>query len=298
MAAATPPEFDVWFRARRVLRRVTPWRERLAQHAGDRTQPFNLDMERAERIELSFAAAEAELIADMAAKGLPRRVCIHDLTREIGDEGPTVARRCIRDRALVNLLRARSDSSGCVTLECILVTQLWVYTPAIASAAGGPPSKPPRNVPEARRRHPMSIIYDPDQPGPNWPDGIYAAHIESAEEKLSKAGNRMIEFTFVCFHKCLGITRVWEHVVVPKQLWKLRALAAAIGRQDAYASGTFRAADYLGSHLELELNTEQAKGYPPRNVIVEFLPVPGGPFGPVPEVDEFASAGAGAEAED
>jgi hypothetical protein len=136
----------------------------------------------------------------------------------------------------------------------------------------------------------MSIQYDPDDITTNWPDGIYAAHIEQAEEKFSRAGNRMIEFTFVCFHRLHGVTRVWEHVVGPRQLWKLKALATAIGRQAAYASGRFRPVDYVGAHLELELNTQCSKGYPPKNVIVEFLPAPGGSQLAPGEEEELASS--------
>jgi hypothetical protein len=161
--------------------------------------------------------------------------------------------------------------------------------PIKIDAAGGPHSKPPRNVPAARRSNAMTIEYNPEDSRIVWPDGIYSAHIEQAEEKISKAGNRMIEFTFVCFHRLHGITRVWEHVVVPKQLWKLKALASAVGRQAAYASGRFQAADYVGAHLELELNTECSKRYPPKNVIVEVLPAPGGSQVD-PGEEEFASS--------
>ncbi|MCC7508618.1 MAG: hypothetical protein IT464_04530 [Planctomycetes bacterium] len=117
------------------------------------------------------------------------------------------------------------------------------------------------------------IRYNPNDNRFLWPDGVYSAHIERAEEKKSSAGNRMIEFTFLCFDRSLGRIRVWEHVVIPKGLWRLKRIAQAVGAMKAFESGRFSPRQYLGAHLLLELNIRRSPGYAPRNVAVEYLPV-------------------------
>lgn len=120
--------------------------------------------------------------------------------------------------------------------------------------------------------------YDPKEAGGKcWPDGIYKAHIEKAEEGVAKSsGKDMITFTFVLHDKTLGSKRVPERMVVPSTLWKLKNLAEAIGKTAAFESGDFNARDYVGANLEVEITTESSPGYADKNVIMEFIALQAG----------------------
>lgn len=121
----------------------------------------------------------------------------------------------------------------------------------------------------------MAIKYNPNEAALTWPEGVYKAHIEKMFEKTSKAGNEMIEVIFVCRDRERGEMKVWDYIVIPKGLWKLKKIADAIGKPAAFESGNFNANDYVGENLQLELALDRRVGYADRNAVAEYLPLQG-----------------------
>lgn len=105
-----------------------------------------------------------------------------------------------------------------------------------------------------------------------WPEGDYPASIADVTEKVSKAGNQMLEVRFDAYNKTDTMT-LSDYIVFPKFTWKLKKLAAALGATAAFDAETFDPADYIGKSLTLTLAVNPARGgYDERNSVAAYGP--------------------------
>lgn len=120
--------------------------------------------------------------------------------------------------------------------------------------------------------------YDPrDAEKACFPAGVYKAHIKAAEKTTSKSsGKPMFVFQIVIHDRQRGENTIWERCVVPSAMWKMKALAEAIGKVPEFNTGVFNPRDYVGANLEVEVDVERQSGYADKNVILEFMPLRSG----------------------
>lgn len=100
------------------------------------------------------------------------------------------------------------------------------------------------------------------------PAGDYTLEIEKVESKVSKAGNNMLNITYVTVdegeHKG---NKVFDlYVLTEKALWKLKDLFTAIGF-DTDGLVDFDPEDLVGQTILANVIVEQNDGYDPQNKI-------------------------------
>jgi hypothetical protein len=103
-----------------------------------------------------------------------------------------------------------------------------------------------------------------------WPPGIYDAEIVSAVEKLSKAGNDMIEMTLQVYHPDDGTTRQVYDWLLEAMAYKLRHCCEAVGLSDAYDSGSLEAWQLEGKSVRVKLGID-AKAEIKRNKVMDYV---------------------------
>jgi len=119
----------------------------------------------------------------------------------------------------------------------------------------------------------MSFAYDPkDASPPLIADGEYDAKIESVEETTSKAGNHMLKLA----------VRVWanghesilfDYVVVPSSLWKLKQISTALDKLAKFEAGKLEPQEISGASLRVFVKTrkDETGKYNDQNVITKYL---------------------------
>lgn len=103
-----------------------------------------------------------------------------------------------------------------------------------------------------------------------WPPGIYDAEITSAVEKLSKAGNDMIEMTLQVYHPDDGATRQVFDWLLEAMAYKLRHCCEAAGLSDAYNAGSLEAWQLEGKSVKVKLGID-AKSEIKRNKVLDYV---------------------------
>lgn len=103
-----------------------------------------------------------------------------------------------------------------------------------------------------------------------WPPGIYDADITSAVEKLSKAGNDMIELTLQIYHPEDGATRQVFDWLLEAMAYKLRHCCEAAGLSDAYNAGSLEAYQLEGKSVKVKLGID-TKAEIKRNRIIDYV---------------------------
>lgn len=103
-----------------------------------------------------------------------------------------------------------------------------------------------------------------------WPPGVYDAEIVSAVEKLSKAGNDMIEMTLQVYHPDDGATRQVFDWLVEAMAFKLRHCCEAAGLADAYEAGSLEAWQLEGKSVKVKLGIDP-KAEIKRNRVVDYV---------------------------
>lgn len=103
-----------------------------------------------------------------------------------------------------------------------------------------------------------------------WPPGVYDAEITSAIEKLSKAGNDMIELTLQVYHPEDGATRQVFDWVLEAVAYKLRHCCEAAGLSAAYEAGSLEAWQLEGKSVKVKLGID-AKAEIKRNKIMDYV---------------------------
>jgi hypothetical protein len=119
----------------------------------------------------------------------------------------------------------------------------------------------------------MPLNYNPTDCNECWPEGDYEAVLEKVEDKRSKAGNDMQELTWKVYRSDGRTQQVYDYIVVPAGLFKLKGMARAWGKTAEFDGGTFQADDHLDESLVVKLIVEKQDGYADKNRIVAYKPL-------------------------
>lgn len=116
--------------------------------------------------------------------------------------------------------------------------------------------------------------YDPKDANNLIPDGEYDAEIAEAEETTSKKGNDMLKLTVRVWAGGGGPRVIFDYIVVPSSLYKLKQIAAATGQMPAFEAGELGAKGVQGKSLRVSLKTEKDKSgaFPDKNAVARYLP--------------------------
>lgn len=111
-----------------------------------------------------------------------------------------------------------------------------------------------------------------------WKRGLVDFEVTDAKEKLSKAGNDMIEL-LVKVYNAEGKSRTLFDYLVSSEAtaYKVRHFAAATGMLPQYEKGELRALDCVGKTGRCQMGIDKGKnGYPDRNNISDYAVKVGG----------------------
>jgi hypothetical protein len=120
--------------------------------------------------------------------------------------------------------------------------------------------------------------YDPETASSAWPAGKYEASIEKVEESLSKKNSDPMLIVHVKVYgngKTLGQTQtINEYITAPSpssgrkgSLWKLKAIATAVGLLDQFKTKTLKPKSLVGKTAMVELVVEEDPKFGDKNVI-------------------------------
>lgn len=118
----------------------------------------------------------------------------------------------------------------------------------------------------------MSFNYDPkDAEAKLIPDGEYDAEVIEVEEQTSKAGNAMLKLTVKVWANG-GSFHVFDYVVNPATLWKLKQLSSAVGLMDKFQTGSMNPRELVGKSFIAGVKTkkDETGKYAPQNVIAKY----------------------------
>lgn len=105
------------------------------------------------------------------------------------------------------------------------------------------------------------------------PAGDYVLEIENIEERVSKAGNDMLNITFNVAEGEYEGRKIFEfYVLSEKALWKLKDLLIALGI-DAEGQVDISIDDLEGEMLIGNVEIQEQKGYDPSNKIKTHKPL-------------------------
>ena len=132
----------------------------------------------------------------------------------------------------------------------------------------------------------MPFHYDPKDASSAWEKADYDARLEHVENTHSQTSGEDMQVLHLRVFHSDGREQVVKDYIVKKTLWKLRALAKALGKGAQFEAGTFQAEDCLGSNLTVELRVDAARdGFDEKNAIAKLKPavVPASPALGIPE---------------
>ena len=117
--------------------------------------------------------------------------------------------------------------------------------------------------------------YNSDDAKNYLPEGDYIAILAECEETTSKSsGKEMLK----CVWEILVGPRkvsIWDYIVNPTGLWRLREIAKALGRVGEFDLNQFQLAAEVGIRLQVTLSLEENPKYGPQNRIEAWAPVVG-----------------------
>jgi hypothetical protein len=103
------------------------------------------------------------------------------------------------------------------------------------------------------------------------PVGEYPYEIYDAADKVSKAGNDMIELGLKVFRPD-GRSEIISDYLLPTLPFKLIHAAQSCGLGGKYNTGVLTADDFIGKGGILKLKIQDAKdGWPARNVVADYV---------------------------
>lgn len=118
----------------------------------------------------------------------------------------------------------------------------------------------------------MAIAYDPKDAVLVLPEGEYNAVLEKYEEKVSKKGNDMMCLTWKIFPSDeRPQSLVTDYVVLPAFTWKLKKLAASLGRLKDFEDKVFQPEDYVGASTRVMLKIDKQDGFDDKNAIGGYI---------------------------
>jgi hypothetical protein len=118
------------------------------------------------------------------------------------------------------------------------------------------------------------IEYNPeDVPETNdyapWEKGNYESEIIEADKMQSKAGNDMIRLNLVVTNDIGGTTRIYDYVVIPNTLWKLKSLCRCFSIE---FDGTLDEKTLIGRRIEIQVDIDKGnEKYPPKNIVKKYI---------------------------
>lgn len=105
--------------------------------------------------------------------------------------------------------------------------------------------------------------------------GEYDFEVANAEDKVSKAGNDMIELTLKVFRPDGGFIPSRDYLM-EKMAFKLIHFCKSVGLMPSYDAGTLTAQECVGRAGRLKLVVEEQPGYQPRNAVKDYIAVKDG----------------------
>jgi hypothetical protein len=101
-----------------------------------------------------------------------------------------------------------------------------------------------------------------------FPAGEYEAEIVDIKATVSKAGNDMLKLDIDCFSNGGKKVRVFDYIVVPSSLYKLKAICKFTGIE---FDGAVEEQILKGKRLMVKLKIEPEGDYPARNSIAAYV---------------------------
>ncbi len=122
------------------------------------------------------------------------------------------------------------------------------------------------------------------------PEGQYPFEISQGENKVSKAGNDMIELLVRVFKED-GTFLLISDYLMEAVLYKVSHACKACGLEDAYNKGELHGKDFVGKTGYLKLGIQKDKNgvYPDKNVIKDYIVSEDGEKAPKPKGSVAAS---------
>jgi hypothetical protein len=103
-----------------------------------------------------------------------------------------------------------------------------------------------------------------------WPKAVYPFMIIDAVDKLANSGLPMIEVD-VQVSRRDGATRIIKDYLHVRRTEKLIGAAKACGVAEKVRAGSLEVDDLIGKKGTLRLGVEKRRGFPDRNIILEFI---------------------------
>ncbi len=105
-----------------------------------------------------------------------------------------------------------------------------------------------------------------------WPDGTYDAVVFDATDKISKAGNEMIELALEIYDN-EGRKRQVRDYLMEAVIYKVRQAADAMGLIDRYDAGDLGADDFMGKSCQVKIGRSRDKNgvYPDQNIVKSYV---------------------------
>lgn len=104
------------------------------------------------------------------------------------------------------------------------------------------------------------------------PEGTYDFEISAGYDKVSKAGNEMIELLVRVYKPDGGFVLVNDYLM-EKVIYKVSHAAKACGLETEYNNGQLHGDDFIGKTGQLKLKIQKDKDgtYPDKNVIQDYI---------------------------
>lgn len=101
------------------------------------------------------------------------------------------------------------------------------------------------------------------------PAGEYDFEVVTAEDRISKSGNEMIEVGLLVFAG--DAKRTVKDYLMEKMAYKLRHYCYAVGLGKEYESGELTAALCVGRTGRVKLKVEEQDGFRPKNAVADYV---------------------------
>jgi hypothetical protein len=114
------------------------------------------------------------------------------------------------------------------------------------------------------------VKYNPEAAVDTLPPGDYDAVIKLATDKVSKAGNEMIELILTCYNPKGGKVDVWDWLLSTDDFQpKVRRFCEAAGLD--YSRGALEARECEGKNVRVELQIVKDPKYGAKNKVMDYL---------------------------
>ena len=105
---------------------------------------------------------------------------------------------------------------------------------------------------------------------PLLPAGSYPFKVHAAKEAISKNGRDMISLSLTVTAPDGRTASVYDYLLEAMK-FKLIHFCRGAGLTEKYATGELIASDCLGSTGTAELEVQEQDGYPPKNVVKDYV---------------------------